>query len=33
MYLSNFDGAQELRMDFMKCEDIDEALELLNFNS
>jgi nifR3 family TIM-barrel protein len=33
MYLSNFDGAQELRMNFMKCENIDEALELLNFNS
>jgi nifR3 family TIM-barrel protein len=33
MYLSGFQGAQELRMKFMKCENIDEALELLNFNS
>jgi tRNA-dihydrouridine synthase len=29
MYLSSFQGAQELRMKFMKCENIDEALELL----
>jgi nifR3 family TIM-barrel protein len=29
MYLNNFQGAQELRMKFMKCENIDEALDTL----
>jgi tRNA-dihydrouridine synthase len=30
MYLSEFEGAQELRMNFMKCENVDEALNLLS---
>jgi tRNA-dihydrouridine synthase len=30
MYLSNFEGAQELRMKFMKCDTVDEALQLFS---
>jgi tRNA-dihydrouridine synthase len=30
MYLSNFDGAQDLRIKFMKCENVDEALKLFS---
>ena len=29
MYISNFEGSQELRMKFMKCEGVDEAIELI----
>jgi tRNA-dihydrouridine synthase len=29
MYISDFDGASELRMKFMKCNEVDEALDLL----
>jgi tRNA-dihydrouridine synthase len=29
MYLSDFEGAQELRMKFMKCDTVDEALSIL----
>jgi tRNA-dihydrouridine synthase len=29
MYISGFEGAQELRMKFMECEDVDEILGLL----
>jgi hypothetical protein len=29
MYLSNFDGAQELRMRFMEYDDVDMAIALV----
>lgn len=29
-YIKEFDGANELRQEFMKCKDVEEALELLN---
>jgi tRNA-dihydrouridine synthase len=30
MYLNGFEGAQDLRMKFMKCEEIDEAIGLIS---
>jgi nifR3 family TIM-barrel protein len=30
MYISDFEGAQELRMKFMKCKNVEDALILLN---
>jgi nifR3 family TIM-barrel protein len=29
MYISNFEGANELRMELMKCNDVDEALAIV----